>query len=169
METSSTSQADPSSQFFKHWQDTFSRVWQAAGTFTPDTMPPEMMRQVRSGIFQALAKSWEEFMRSPQFLEGAKQMMDNAITFRQMTNDFLTKARQEMQGTSRQDVDDVLLAMREMESRLSRRMDDLSSALAASADAKPPRPNPPKAKPRKTAARKTAAPKTARKPSRKRK
>ena len=163
MDSSNTSQTNPAGDFLRHWQDTFNRMLQAAGTFTPETMPPEMMRQMRSGIFQAMAKSWEEFMRSPQFLEGTKQMMDNAIMFRQMTNDFLTKARQEMQGTSRQDVDDVLLAMREMEARLSRRMDEFSAAVATGGS---------QARPRKAAAARTArkAPgKTARKTSRKRK
>jgi hypothetical protein len=89
-----------------------------------------MLNQIRSGIFQALAKSWQEFMRSPQFLEGMKQTMDAAIAFRRMSSEFLTKARQETQGTSRQDVDDLLLAMREMETRLSRRVDDLAAQVA---------------------------------------
>ena len=154
MNDSNENRGDPANEFFKHWQDSFNRIWQAASTFTPDTMPPDMLRQIRSSIFQALAKSWEEFMRSPQFLEGMKQMMDNAITFRKMTNDFLTKARQEMQGTSRQDVDDVLLAMREMEARLTRRVDDLA-AKVVTVSARTPR--------------KTAAPKGKRTTSRKRK
>jgi len=126
----SETNTDPSAEFLKHWQDSFSRIFQAAGTFTPESMPPEMLNQIRSGIFQALAKSWQEFMRSPQFLEGMKQTMDTAIAFRRMSSDFLTKARQEMQGTSRQDVDDLLLAMREMETRLTRRVDDLAAKVA---------------------------------------
>lgn len=122
---------DPSVDFFKHWQESFARILQTAGTLTPETMPPEMLRQIRTGIFQALAKSWEEFMRSPQFLEGMKQMMDNAIAFRQMSREFLTHVHQEMQGTSRQDVDDMLLALREMEARLTRRVDELAAQVGA--------------------------------------
>jgi hypothetical protein len=127
MNDSTDSKTDPSSEFLRQWSESFSRILQTAGTFTPDSMPPEMMRQIRSGIFQALAKSWEEFMRSPQFLESTKQMMDNAVAFRKMSSDFLTKTRQEFQGTSRGDVDDLLQAMREMEARLTRRVDDLAA------------------------------------------
>ena len=158
MSDSNENRADSTADFFKHWQESFNRILQAAGTFTPDTLPPEMLRQIRSNMFQAMAKSWEEFLRSPQFLEGMKQMMDNAIAFRRLSSDFLTKARQEMQGTSRQDVDDMLLAMREMEARLTRRVDEL----AAQMDAKTP-PQQGKAAPRQNTSRPTGAAKPARK------
>ncbi len=140
MSESNPSNPDSSADFMKQWQENLARMLQMAGTFTPDTMPPEMLRQIRSGMFQALAKSWEEYMRSPQFLEGMKQMMDNAIAFRQMSGQFLNKARQEMQGTSRQDVDDMLLAMREMEARLTRRVDDLAARVAGKRPARAPSP-----------------------------
>lgn len=154
MNDSSTEQTGSGSDFFRHWQDSFNRIWQAASNFTPETMPPDMMRQIRGGIFQALAKSWEEFMRTPQFTEGMKQMMDNAIAFRQMTSDFLTRARQETQGTSRQDVDDVLMAMREMEARLTRRVDELSAKVKDGEPAKPARTAVPKPKSKGAAKRK---------------
>ena len=132
MNDSSQTQTDPSGDLLAQWQQFFGRVLQTAGTIRPDTMPPEMLNQIRSGMFQALSKSWEEYLRSPQFLEGMKQMMDNAVALRQMSSQFLTKARQEMQGTSREDVDDMLLAMREMEARITRRVDDLAAQVAAS-------------------------------------
>ena len=121
----------PAADLLKQWQQFFANVLQSAGTVTPDSMPPEMLKQIRAGMFQAMSKSWEEYLRSPQFLEGMKQMMDNAIALRQMSSEFLTRARQEMQGTSRQDVDDVLLAMREMEARITRRVDDLAAEVGA--------------------------------------
>jgi hypothetical protein len=127
MNDSSQPHGDPSADLLKQWQQFFTGVLQTAGTISPDTMPPEMLNQIRAGMFQALSKSWEDYMRSPQFLEGMKQMMENAVAFRQMSTEFLTRARHEMQGTSRQDVDDMLLAMREMEARLTRRVDDLAA------------------------------------------
>jgi hypothetical protein len=129
MNDSNESKTDAAADFLKSWTESFSRILQSACNFAPDTMPPEMMRQIRTGIFQALAKSWEEFMRSPQFLEGMKQMMDNAIAFRQMTGEFFAKARHETQGVNREDVDGVLLAVREMEARLTRRVEELASQI----------------------------------------
>src|SRR5207302_10449800 len=78
--------------FQKVWMETFTKMAQAGLSFSPDSTPPELMRQMRSGIFSALSQSWDEYMRSPQFMESMKTMMDNAITFRKMSTDFLTEA-----------------------------------------------------------------------------
>jgi hypothetical protein len=156
--------ANQSSEFFKNWIKSFSQIAQMAFTYSPETMPPELMREMRGALFQALAKSWEEFMRSPQFLEGTKQMMDKAIAFRKLSTDFFTQVRSETQGTTRADVDAVLLAVREMESRLTRRMDELAARLdkpeksAVRAPAKRPRKKTPKPR-APAAARSGAAPK----------
>ena len=94
-------------KFQKIWIDTFSRMTQGAFAFTPDSAPPEMLRQMRSGIFQALAQSWDEYLRSPQFMEATKQWMDSAVFIRKMTNDLLTKTHHETQNPAREDIDSV--------------------------------------------------------------
>lgn len=119
--------AEEAVSFQKIWMETMSRMMQAAFTFSPNSPPPEIMRQIRSGIFQALATSWDEFMRSPQFLEGMRQWMENAITFRRMTNDFLARARNEMQSPSKGDIDTIMLTVRHMEKRLLDRVEELST------------------------------------------
>ena len=115
--------------FQKIWMDSISKTTQAAFSATPDSIPPETLKQMRNGIFEALAKSWEQFMRSPQFLEAVKQMMDNAVAFKKMTSDVLTKAHHEMQGAARTDIDSMLAAVRHLESRVVDRMDELSAQL----------------------------------------
>jgi hypothetical protein len=100
---------------------------QAAFAAGPNSAPPEVLKQIRSGIFQALAESWEEFMRSPQFLEGMKQWMETAINFRKLSNDFMSKIRNEMQAPSREDVDTILLNVHHIEKRLLDRLDELSA------------------------------------------
>ncbi len=117
--------------FQKIWMESLSRLFQAAFTVTPGSPPPELLRQMRSGIFHALAESWEQFMRSPQFLESMKQWLDNAIAFRKMSNDFMAKMRNEMQAPSREDIDTIMLTVRHMERRLLDRIDDLSEQVAA--------------------------------------
>ncbi len=119
--------AEEAAAFQKIWLETMSRVGQAAFTITPNSPPPEILRQLRSGIFQALAASWDEFMRSPQFLEGTRQWMENAIAFRKLSNDFMTRVRAQMQSPSRGDIDSVMLAVRHMEKRLLDRIDQLSA------------------------------------------
>jgi hypothetical protein len=120
---------EEAASFQRIWMDTLTKVMQAAFTISPNSAPPELLRQIRNGIFQALAGSWEEFMRSPQFLEGTRQWMENAITFRKMTNDFMGKVRNEMQAPSRGDIDSIMLTVRHIEKRLLDRMDELSTQI----------------------------------------
>jgi hypothetical protein len=123
--------AEQAAAFQRLWVDSASKIVQAAFTITPNSPPPEIMRQIRAGIFQALASSWEEFMRSPQFLEGMKQWMENAITFRKMTTDFMARVRNEMQAPSREDIDTVMLNIRHLEKRLLDRLDELATQVNA--------------------------------------
>lgn len=123
--------AGEAAAFQRIWVETMSRIAQAAFTISPESTPPEMVRQVRTGIFQALAASWDEFMRSPQFLEGMRQWTENALVFRNLSNDFLARVRTELQAPSREDIDSVMLTVRHMEKRLLDRVDELSAEVKA--------------------------------------
>ena len=74
--------------FQKIWMDSISKMTQLGFTFSPEAAPPDVLKQIRNGIFQALTQSWEQFLRSPQFLDGMKQWMESAISFRKMTQRF---------------------------------------------------------------------------------
>ena len=117
--------------------DTCSRLMQSAFSASPGAAPPEMLRQMRSGIFQALAQSWNEYLRSPQFGAAMKQWMDGAISYRKMTNDLFTRARHETQDVAREDIDNVLLAMRHLEKRLLDRMEGLAAMINQASQADP--------------------------------
>ncbi len=117
--------AEQAASFQKIWLESVSKMMQAAFTFTPDSASPELYRQVRGSIFQALARSWDEFLRSPQFLQGTRQWMEAAINFRKLSNDFMARTRREMQATTRDDVDTLMLTVRHMETRLLDRVEQL--------------------------------------------
>jgi hypothetical protein len=122
--------AEDLAAFQKIWGESLGKMMQAAFSAQGNSPPPEVLKQIRSGMFQALAQSWEEFMRSPQFLDGMKQWMDNAIQFRKMTNDFATKVRNDIQAPSREDLDSIILAVRHMESNLRERVDALAEQVS---------------------------------------
>jgi uncharacterized protein (DUF2267 family) len=114
----------------KLWMENFTKAVQGAFNFSPDSAPPEMLRQIRAGIFQTLAQSWDEFMRSPQFLDGMRQWMENAVTFRKVSSEFMGRIRNDMQAPSRSDIDTVMLTVRHMEKRLLDRLDELSAQIS---------------------------------------
>lgn len=132
--------------FQKIWGETFGKLMQLGFTFSPESAPPEFLRQMRSGIFEALGQSWEHFLRSPQFMEGTKQQMDQAIAFRKMSNDFYTKVRHETQAASRDDIDAVMLAVRHMETRILDRIEKMAVQMDG-AGKRPAKPNEKKSPP----------------------
>jgi hypothetical protein len=111
--------------FQKIWFDSMAKVMQAAFTTPPDSAPPELLRQIRNGILQALTEAWNEFLRSPQFQESMKKWMEQAVAFRKMSNDFMAKARKEMQAPTSSDIDAIMLAVRHMETRVLDRLEEV--------------------------------------------
>ena len=135
MSTEFEKAAEQAQAFQKIWMESMSKAMQSAFTIGQGGPPPEILKEIRGGIFKALAQSWEEFMRSPQFTESMKQWMDNAISFRKMTNDFMAKVRNEMQAASKDDIDQIMLSIRHMEKRLLDRIDQLCSDMKPTATA----------------------------------
>jgi len=119
----------PSAAFLKLWAESFAKLGQAAFSFSPESVPPELLRQVRAGKFQALAHSWEEFLRSPQFMEATKQMIDNAVALRKLSSDFLTKARHELGGVAQEDFDGLVAAVHHAETKITSRLDGMTNQI----------------------------------------
>ncbi len=130
-ETDFSKASEQAAAFQKMWVESMTNLMQKAFSSSPNPPPPEILGQIRAGMFQALAQSWEEFMRSPQFLDGMKQWMESAINFRKLTNDFMAKVRNETQAPSRDDIDTIMLTVRHMEKRLLDRVDQLAEQLNA--------------------------------------
>jgi hypothetical protein len=122
--------AKDATAFQKICLEGMSKAIQAALNSAPGSAPPEMLREMRAGIFETLAESWDEFMRSPQFLAGMRQWTENAITFRKLSNEFMGRMRNEVQAPSCNDLDTVMLTVRHMEKRLLDRLDEISAKLA---------------------------------------
>jgi len=91
----------------------------------------EVMRQMRQAFFEAWGRQCEDFMKSEAFLEMMKQSMDQALTFREKTNEFLNKALNESQMPSREDTDSILMAVRTLQEEVLQRLDDLSRRVTA--------------------------------------
>jgi hypothetical protein len=123
--------AEQMAAFQKIWMETFTQLMQTAVTGSQTSAPPEVLRQMRNGIFKSLSKSWDEFLRSPQFLTGMRQWMDGTTNFRKMSNEWMARVRNELQAPSREDIDTIMLSVRHMEQRLLARLEELSKRIDA--------------------------------------
>ena len=117
--------------FVRMWADFASRMAAAGMSYQPDSTPPQMTREMRDAMLNAMGEQCNQFMRSPQFLEMIKQSMRASIDMRKQMNDFLGRMHHDMQGASRQDVDQIMLSLRHLEHRIVDTVDRVDERLDA--------------------------------------
>jgi hypothetical protein len=117
--------------FQKMWTDAFTQMGEVWGQYSPGNPPPDTIRDMRAGMLKVLTEAWDQFARSPQFMEYMKTSMDGFMDLRKMSADAMTRNHHEMQSPAREDIDGILLAIRHMERRLLDRIEDIESAVAA--------------------------------------
>ena len=116
--------------FTKFWSDAMAGMNpQVASMFGVPS--DEVTRQMRQAFFDAWERHCEEFMKSEAFLETMKNSMDHAIAFREQMNQFFTKTLNTYQMPSQEDTDSILLAVRRLEDRVLKRVDELSRRVEA--------------------------------------
>ena len=104
--------------FQKLWLDSFGSMANVWAEYSPESPPPEEMRRMRSGMLKALSGAWDEFMRTPQFMEMMKVSLNGALDLRRMARDGMNKIHEQFETPTKEDLDSVLLAIRHVERRL---------------------------------------------------
>ena len=120
---------NPSQKFLEFWAEVAAKMAAAGASANGNASPAQAARDTRSAVFDAMSQYADQVMRSPQFLEFARQSMDGSLQAREQLNDFLTKLRHEVQGVAKQDIESVLAAVHQMERRVMDRLDDLERKL----------------------------------------
>ncbi len=125
---------DAAEPFARAWGDFMSQFGMAGAAGSSNEAPTpswsdEAMKQMQRTFLDALAKYCDEFMRSPQFLNMMKQSMDNALSFKQHVDRFLTEAHRSVHSPSIGDVDDIVGLLRTIEDRVIQRIDVLETRL----------------------------------------
>lgn len=138
--------------FTRFWTDFANKMAATGFAAAPGATPPDATRQVRGAMFKAMGEACDEFMRSPQFQEMMKQSLTNSIQLRKQLNEWLGRMQHEFQGTSRQDVDELMQVMKHLERRMSDSFERLSVRLDALEKARS-KPAPPATSPRKKSRR----------------
>ena len=80
------------SQFLKMWTDFAGKMGGAGVSFSPESTPPDVAKEMRATFFKALSEYCDQYMRSPAFLDSWKKAMDGAIDFRRQMNESASMA-----------------------------------------------------------------------------
>jgi hypothetical protein len=129
--------ANPAEQFTRFWTDMMAQMGQAASQgaksngHEPAPAYTDAAKSMQRAFFDAMAKYFDDFMRSEQFLEHMKQTMEQSIAMKRMMDDFLIQAQTSLQSPVRGDVEDLAHLMRGIEERLFDRLDRLEEKVAA--------------------------------------
>jgi uncharacterized protein YdcH (DUF465 family) len=121
---------DQVAAFQKLWTDSFANMAGVWSQFSPGSPPIDEMRKIRGGMLQVLAETWDEYMRTPQFMEIMKASLNGALDLKGMAREGLNRMHEQFENPRKEDIDDVLLAIRHVERRLLDRLEGLDGRVA---------------------------------------
>ena len=116
--------------FQKLWMDSFADMAGVWSQFSPVSPPSDEMRKMRGGMLKVLAETWDEYMRTPQFMEMMKASLNGSLDLKRMARDAMNRVHEQFENPSKEDIDGVLLAIRHVERRLLDRLEGLDERVA---------------------------------------
>jgi hypothetical protein len=121
---------DQVAAFQKLWTDSLANMTSVWSQFSPGSPPSEEMRAMRGGMLKVLAETWDEYMRTPLFMEMMKASLNGALDLKLMARDGMNRVHEQFENPSKEDIDGVLLAIRHAERRLLDRLEGLDDRVA---------------------------------------
>ena len=70
---------DQVAAFQKLWMDSLTEMSGVWSQYSAASPPVDEMRKIRGGMLKVLAETWDEYMRTPQFLEMMKASLNGAL------------------------------------------------------------------------------------------
>jgi hypothetical protein len=80
-------------------------------------------------MLKVLSETWNDFMRSPQFMEVMKLSINGAFDMRTMMRDNMNKIHEQFETPTKEDVDGILLAIRHVERRVLDRLEGMEDRI----------------------------------------
>jgi hypothetical protein len=110
--------------------DSFTDMADVWAQFSPNSPPFEEVRKMRGEMLKVLAETWDGYMRTPQFLEMMKVSLNGALDVKRMVRDGFNRLHEQLENPSKDDIDDIFLAIRHVERRILDHLEGLDDRLA---------------------------------------
>jgi hypothetical protein len=121
---------DQAAAFQRLWMDSLVNMANVWSQFSPGSPPSDEMRKMRSGMLKVLGETWDDYMRTPQFMEMMKASLNGALDLKRMARDGINRVHEQFENPSKEDIDGVLMAIRHVERRLLDRLEGLDDRVA---------------------------------------
>ena len=113
----------------KLWMDSFTDMGDVWAQFFPNSPPFDEVRKMRGGMLKVLAETWDGYMRTPQFLEMMKASLNGALDVKRMARQGFNRLHEQLENPSKDDIDDIFLAIRHVERRILDHLEGLDDRL----------------------------------------
>ena len=115
--------------FQKLWMDSFTDTADVWAQFSPNSLLFDEVRRMRGGMLKVLAETWDRYMRTPRFLETMKASLDSALDVKRMAREGFNRLHEQLENPSKDDIDDIFLAIRHVERRILDHLEGLDDRL----------------------------------------
>jgi hypothetical protein len=126
---SNTANAMGTEQFTKFWSDMMSQMSGAGFGTMFEGSRESAEKAMRQAFFDAWQRHCEEFMRSDAFLASMKTSMDNALSFREQMNKFVSDAMNQGPLPTKTDTDSILQVLHGLEARVLDQMQRMTTRI----------------------------------------
>lgn len=119
--------ADPFTAF---WTQAMSQM--AAGqAASAASAAADLPKQMQRAFLDSMAKYFDDFLRSEQYLQWMKQTMDGAVAFRKQMDAFIKQAHESLQTPSREETTDIVESLRQIKTDILDRLEAIEERLDA--------------------------------------
>ena len=117
--------------FQKMWMDSMSGMTRVWSEYSPKNPPPDELKKVRNGVLKAVSQTWEEYMRTPEFMQMMKETMNNSVQWQKWAKDNTNKMHSALGSASKDDIQGVLVAVQHVERRVLDCLGDMEARMNA--------------------------------------
>jgi len=121
---------DQAAAFQKLWMDSMTGMAGVWSQYSPASPAPEETRKMRGGMLKVLTETWDQFMRTPQFMEMMKSSLNGALDLRRFARDGMNRVHEQFETPNKTDIDGILLAIRHVERRILDRLEGFEDRVA---------------------------------------
>ncbi len=119
------------SAFQNMWMDSMSGMAKVWSTYSPSNPPPEELKKVRNGMLKAMSNTWEEYMRTPEFLDFMRKTMNSTTQWQKFTKNGANRMQSAMGSSNKDDIQGIMEAIQHVERRVLDSIEDLDGKLSA--------------------------------------
>jgi TolA-binding protein len=119
------------SAFQKMWMDSMSGMTRIWNDYSPQNPPPEELKKVRNGVLKAISQTWEEYMRTPEFMSAMRDPMNNSNQWQKWAKENANKVHSAMGSSTKDDIQGIMVALQHVERRVLDGLDEMQGKLAS--------------------------------------